>query len=71
MQITNVISSYLLNALCLIFMYADESVSIQINMLLWNFNTEISPYIFAASVFYLEKKFTLRFLMHLNIMQNP
>lgn len=51
MQITNVISSYLLNALCLIFMYADESVSIQINMLLWNFNTEISPYIFAASVF--------------------
>lgn len=67
MQITNVISSYLLNALCLIFMYADESVSIQINMLLWNFN----PYIFAASVFYLEKKFTLRFLMYLNIMKNP
>lgn len=52
-------------------MYADESVSIQINMVLWNFNTEISPYIFAASVFYLEKKFTLRFLMHLNIMKNP
>lgn len=68
MQITNVISSYLLNALCLIFMYADESVSIQINVLLWNFKTEISPYIFPASVFYLEMKFTLRFLVLLSIL---
>lgn len=56
MQIINVISSYLLNALCLIFVYTDESVSIQINMLLWNFNTEISPYTFPASGFYFGKE---------------